>query len=217
MALPSWNHQIVGQGLAWLTGAFKSQPNIRAWLAAYMQELQEIEDATWGVLTMRFLATAELLSPPATNGVLDVIGALVGQTRVGLDDADYQTLIFLRIAVNRATGTPADWANIASILLRAGAGGPVSYYEGSASFFFGVWDLPQGPYPTPDLNPNLIGSTISNAVDNGIYAVFAYSTWPDGNDFEWADANNLSTTGQGTFGDSVAGVVGGLLVSGEAI
>ena len=44
--------------------------------------------------------------------------------------------------------------------------------------------------------------------------VFAYTTWPDGNDFEWCDDLNPSTTGQGTFGDDIGGLVGGLLVAG---
>jgi hypothetical protein len=222
VSLPLWNHRIVAQSLAWLTGGFQ-QPNIRAWLAAIAQEMQEIEDATWGVLTMRFLATVELFPPvgsgppPNSNDTLDVIGALVGQPRSGLDDADYQTLIFLRIAVNRAIGRVGDWAGFAKILLRAGAGGPVSYYEAMAGLFFGVWNLPQGPYPTADINPNIVAQALAQAVPNGVNGIFAYSTWPDGDDFEWCDVNNVATTGQGGWGDSVAGQVGGLLVSGIGI
>jgi hypothetical protein len=216
MAIPAWNQMIVAQGLAWLTGQFQ-QPNIRAWLAACLQPLQTLEDAAQQVLTVRFLATAQLFELPETNSVLDVIGALVGQPRDGLDDADYQTLIYLRIAVNRATGVVADWAGFAKILLRAGAGGPVSYYEALAGLFFGVWDLPQGPWPTQDINPNLVGQLLAKAVPNGVNGIFAYTTWKDGGDFEWCDANNQSTTGQAGWGDSVAGQVGGLLVSCVAI
>lgn len=224
MALPSYNQQIVAQGLARLTGVYGTSPNIRAWLAAYLGELQAIEDATQGVLTMRFLSTATVwpstpVNPgdPTSNIVFDTIGALVGQARAGLDDADYRSLIYLRVAVNRATGRTTDWANFATILLRAGAGGPISYYDGAgkgAAFFFGVWDI---PYPTVDLNPNVVSAMLSVAVPNGVYGVFAFTTWADGNDFEWCDVNNESTTGEGTWGDSVVGAVGGLLVSGYAI
>jgi hypothetical protein len=209
VAVPSQNSRIVDQGLAWLTGGFRSQPNIRAWLATLLQPWQDLEDATWEVLTQRFLATAIELDLPSTNNVFDVIGALVGQPRDGQDDSDYKASIYLRIAVNRSTGRTTDWANFAAILLGAGAGGPVSYYEGRASMFFGVWD--------ENLNPVVIAQSLARAVPNGVYGVYAYSVWPDGNDFMFADANNLTTTGQGTFGDSVAGVVGGLLVSGVAL
>lgn len=209
MTTPIHNTQIVAQGLARLTSAFTTQPAIRAWLAVCLQPWQDLEDAAFQVLTMRFLATATTYSLPATNVAFDTIGALVGQPRSGLSDSDYKSIIYLRIAVNRSTGRTTDWSNFGAILLRAGAGGPVSFYEAMAGLFFGVWD--------ENLNPQLVAQTLAQAVPSGVYGIFAYSTWPDGNDFEWADVNNPSTTGQGTFGDSVAGLVGGLLVSGQAI
>jgi hypothetical protein len=67
------------------------------------------------------------------------------------------------------------------------------------------------------LNPHLIATILAGAVPLGVYAVFAYSTWADGNDVEFCDCNNVAITGQGALGDSVAGLVGGLLVTGEAI
>lgn len=209
MTTPIQNTQIVAQGLARLTSAFITKPNVRAWLSVLLRPWQDIENATWQVLTMRFLATATVYSLPATNSVFDTIGALVGQPRSGLSDSDYKSIIYLRIAVNRSTGRTTDWSNFGAILLRAGAGGPVSYFESMAGLFFGVWN--------ENLNPVLIAQTLARAVPNGVYGVYAFSTWADGNDFEWADANNLTTTGEGTFGDSVAGAVGGLLVSGTAI
>ena len=63
------------------------------------------------------------------------------------------------------------------------------------------------------LNPNIVAAVIKGAKGNGIGSSLGYTVWPDGNDFEFCDVNNVSTTGQGTFGDSVAGLVGGVLVS----
>ena len=37
MAVPRYNQNILGQCLSWLTDGFRSQPNIRAWLAIYAQ------------------------------------------------------------------------------------------------------------------------------------------------------------------------------------
>ena len=225
MPFPRYNPQIVGQGLAWLTGAFQNQPNVRAWLAACLGEVQALEDMYWGmnpgvgglgVLVSRFLATAPLYTLPETNAFLDVVGELVGQPRTGLADAQYLTTLYLRIATNHSEGKTTDWSNFASILLRAGATGPVQYYDAStasqgASFYWFV-GAQQG-VPAPSLVANILDA----AVPNGVRGVFGYSTWPDGNDFEWADYNAQATSGQGTYGDAVGGLVGGLLVTCEEL
>lgn len=167
---------------------------------------------TTGTLTVPYFGptnAATTIAPLLGNIVFDELGALVGQPRYAMSDHDYKAMIYLRAAVNRATGRTPDWSKFGSILLQ-NAGGPVSYYRGGdASFFFGVWDL--------ELNPQIVAQALSAAVPNGVYGLFGYSTWADGNDFEWCDVNNVSSTGQGTWGDSVAGVVGGLLVSGASI
>jgi hypothetical protein len=238
MPVPVYNQQIVAQGVARLTGAFRNQPNCAAWTAVLLQPWQDLEDATWSVLTGRLLATAPRYDPPQTNPVFDSIGALVGQQRLGLSDTEYVVAIYLRIAVNRATGAVGDWAKFAKILLRSGATGGVQYYSatpgavvppppifvfhpllgpappqgsnGAAFYWFvgGMGDLPE---------PAIVSQILGDAVPAGVYGCFGYSVWPDGNDFEFCDAENTTTTGQGALGDAVAGEVGGLLVSGIAL
>jgi hypothetical protein len=158
--------------------------------------------APFGGTTSLFVSATQ----PLTNANMDVVGNLVGQQRLNQNDLNFLSVITLRIAINRSFGAVSNWSDFAGILLKTSSA--VSYYEsGDASFFFGVWDM--------TLNPVIIAEVLATAVPNGVGPnIFAYSIWPDGNDFEWADVNNLSTTGQGTFGDSVAGLVGGLLVSG---
>lgn len=205
MTVPSKNTQIVAQGLARLTSAFITQPNVRAMLAVYLQPFQDIENALGAVLVGRFLSTAPVYTLPQTNSVFDAIGALVGQQRFGLSDADYKSILYLRVAVNRATGATPDWSKFGAILLQT-AGGPVSYYDGGdAAFFFGVWDM--------ELNPTIVSQTLSGAVPNGVYGLFAYSTWPDGNDFEWGSVYD-GTAGQAGWSSFYQPSVGGLLVAG---
>ena len=204
--IPSYNNQVVGQALARLSGAFITQPTIRAWLMVVMQPWQDLEDATWGVLTLRFLATAAVLTLPATNSVFDSIGALVGVTRAGtiLSDLVMKALIYLRIAVNRCKGQIVDWSRFAQILAPY-VGGPVMYLDGQAGVYFGLWNL--------QLPPNAVGQELARAPGNGIYGELAYSTWPDGEDFGFTSVYDASA-GQAGYGSVYTTGVGGLQVAG---
>lgn len=225
MPLPRYNSQVVAQGLARLTSAYVTQPNVRAWLAVLLQPWQDLEDATWQVLTMRLLATATVYALPQTNVVFDSIGALVGQPRQGLADADYKSLIYLRVAVNRATGRTTDWAKFATILLRFSAG-PVAYLDGypnaampdvtpqsggDASFYLAVYSL--------GLSPPLIAGILAAAVPNGMRGTLVYTTWPFAPDAAGAPGANGdlmcgsvydATAGNGSLGSVYTTAAGGL-------
>lgn len=168
--IPRLNPHVIGQGLARLTDQFVRQPNIRAWLAAFLQECQALENATWQVYTMRALATATVQTLPLTNVVFDVIGDIVGQPREGLSDLDYKSLIYLRIAVNRAIGAVTDWSRFGAILLRAGTT-TIGFYGDQSGTLFCAGNLP--------LNGTIVGGVLSQAVPNGQHGVFSYTTWPD--------------------------------------
>jgi hypothetical protein len=207
---PTEDTNIVTEGLGYLTGPYPSQPTIVGFVKSFLQQKQAIETALFPALAARSLLTATLYTFPLVNNVLDVIGRIIGRGRNGLDDHDYQAVLILQVAVNRSAGRIEDWSNLAAILLQA-SGGPVEYTEGLADFYLFVGDM--------TLNPNIVAQVLAGAVGNGIGAGFGYSVWPDGNDFEFCDLNNPSTTGQGPFGDWVSGQsgVGGLLVSGAEI
>ena len=210
---PIYNNQIVAQGLARLTSSFITQPNVRAILAVYLQPWQDLEDATWGVLTGRFLATATVYSPtapsgPTSNVVFDILGALIGQARGGLSDADLKALIYLRVAVNRATGRETDWSRFAQILAPFCDDTPV-YYGDAAGIYFGCWNI----FPLASPNPaNSVAQALARAVPNGVAAELAYSTWEDGNDLEFTSIYG-GASGQGGWGSVYAPTVGGLLVA----
>ena len=207
MSAPVLDTVIVARGLSRLTGAFANQPNIRAWLTVILQPFQDIENAAFGVLGARTLATATLKTLPATNPVLDSLGALVGQARDGLSDGDYQATIYLRIAVDRSRARVSDWSTFAAILLRT-CPGPVAFLDDGGAIYFGVWNMA--------LNANVVAAMLSSAPGNGVGGTFAYSTWPDGDDFGFGDVSD-ATAGQAGYGDTVDTTAGGLLVSGAMI
>jgi hypothetical protein len=211
--IPTYNNQIVGQGLARLTSAFITKPNVRAMLAVYLQPWQDLEDATWGVLTGRFLASAPVYQLPQTNFVFDVLGALIGEARGSLSDAQLKALIYLRVAVNRSTGRVTDWSRFAQILAPFCDDVPYFLDDAAATaeqavMYFGCWNL--------QLPPNTVAQTLARAMANGVYGHFHYSTWPDGNDFEFGSRYD-GTAGQGTWGSRYDPTVGGLWVAGAAL
>lgn len=89
---------LVEQGLDRLLEQYARKPRLRALIAAFLEQVQEIEDATFDVMTSRLVDVA-------VNAQLDLLGKLVGETRDGRDDDGYRVAITARIAVNRSCGT----------------------------------------------------------------------------------------------------------------
>lgn len=214
MPEPTQNTDLAGEAVGFLTDPYRHDPGASNLTRALATAFQDLENAAFVSLAQRRLATAELLTLPATNFTLDILGRLVGQQRADspdISDATFQALIYLRIAVNRSGARAIDKSRFAAILLRTSGGG-IIYTDavGAPASYFFVGDM--------TLPPTAVASILGQARGNGIGPnTFAYSTWPDGNDFEFADASSLSTTGQGAFGDAIGGAVGGLLVSGASI
>ncbi len=83
-----------------------ASPNLNALLAVFLRQLQKAEDALAQVILVRFLGFAEGVN-------LDAIGRLVGEPRLGKNDADFRKAIRLRIYINGSSGRPEDLIAIA--------------------------------------------------------------------------------------------------------
>ena len=99
---------------------YLEKPRLFALLASYTDEIQELEDAIWGVRIGRFLDSAE-------GAQLDVIGKLVGEPRNDRPDNVYKILIAGKIRVNWSHGHPDDV--IAVVRLVQGAENTHRYYD----------------------------------------------------------------------------------------
>jgi hypothetical protein len=92
-------------GIARLTERMR-KPRISALLASWLAEVQEVERASWDLLTKRSPATAE-------GVVLDILGKIVGQPRLSLTDELYRIWISGRILVNASSGRASQLLAIA--------------------------------------------------------------------------------------------------------
>jgi hypothetical protein len=100
----------VERGLARLPSQFRDKPKLKAFLTVLMTPAQPLEDALWQLLTERDIDTA-------VGDQLDQIGVIVNQPRLGNDDDTYRRFLYVRIAINRSSGTPEELIRIAKLAL----------------------------------------------------------------------------------------------------
>jgi hypothetical protein len=82
---------------ATMLSQWQDKPKIMALVRILTSRVQELDDTAWDLYTKRGVDTAE-------GAQLDILGEIVGQLRLGLDDDDYRRLIRVRILANRAGG-----------------------------------------------------------------------------------------------------------------
>lgn len=95
----SKNDNNVAEGLANLIEQFSDKENIRQYLTAFLNQVQDLEDVLNEVLTL----TDEINA--AFGQQLDNLGSIVGENRNGKSDAQYRTSISARIQLNSSEGT----------------------------------------------------------------------------------------------------------------
>lgn len=91
----------VEAGLALLIDHYKEKPVLEAYIRSFLSRIQELEDAIRDVIVGRLLDTA-------TGAQLDILGAIVGQSRTSEDDDLFRARIRTRILANRSRGNPID-------------------------------------------------------------------------------------------------------------
>ena len=77
---------------------FKGKANFAALLTVFMSAIQDLENAAEDVYELRFIDSA-------TSAQLDVLGAIVGEARAGLSDADYLIRVRVKVLINLSSGT----------------------------------------------------------------------------------------------------------------
>lgn len=102
----------VEEGLDNLIEQFKDKPKIRALATAYLDQIQDLENAFSDLLT-------ETTIDDSVGIHLDNIGSIVGEPRAGRDDVQYRTAIKARIQLNTSGGTLEDVVALAIAVANA--------------------------------------------------------------------------------------------------
>jgi hypothetical protein len=80
---------------------WRTKPAFIAWLRCYAEEAQELEEALWDAMVLRF-------PDYAFGSTLDMLGRIVGVGRDGRGDARYRARIKAQIRINQSFGTATD-------------------------------------------------------------------------------------------------------------
>ncbi len=178
----------VTEALAHLITQFKGKPKIASFLTSFVNQIQDFEDAAFGVLLDRWIDSAIGLQ-------LDGVGAIVGEEREGRTDEPYRVAIKSRIQINFSSGTPED------VLLAV------------ANFWSGTYEMTElfpatfvvrlveqwidGVAPAPEDFTAMLNQV--NAA--GVKAYFQHSAWSDDDTFRFADGDTLQADASRGFGD----------------
>ncbi len=152
---------------------FKTQANFKGLAEIFGAKIQELEAALFQLFTLRGVNTA-------FGAQLDLLGAIVGVVRGGLDDTDYSTAIRAEILLNISSGTIQQ---LLSLMYAAFPGYVFTLHESyPADFTIEVHSVPT--------NPAQMGALVHTAKPAGVGGYLVYSIVPLGNTFTYCDSND---------------------------
>ncbi len=102
----AWIASHCADGKSLLLAQFRGKPRLEAVLCALLRGVQELDDATWQVLTETWLDTA-------VGVQLETLGDIVDLPRRGWSDEVYRTLLRAQVLVLRSSGT---WPELLRVL-----------------------------------------------------------------------------------------------------
>lgn len=213
----------VAAGIARLPWRWRDKPHMIAMLTIFLKRYNDLEQAYQDLLLLRSLQTANADIPDSTTGAqLDRLGALVGQRRNGLINADYRRYISARIAANNSNGRIEDLIRVASLILNDTAAIVVVSTEAIATAVIEIAGV-----PIDDSLANILVEFLRVAVADGpSFLQITHPTDP-GHTFTMGDALSPGSDVDTGFGDATevgqpalapyhtAGVTGGQLSDGR--
>jgi hypothetical protein len=189
----------VTDGLKRLLWQFRDQPNIRAIVQSYLEEIQELEDVLYSLIVERYVQTA-------VGVQLDGIGRVVGEPRQNRTDTDYRVAVIGRIARNKAHSRIEDILALFLLLLPTHT---FELIEGITAEF--ILRIVEALVPTTHPSPEVLAAQLHDAKGGGIHVTLIWSEYPESNTFTTADGSVLQAdTLRGT-ADAPPSTIGGYL------
>ncbi len=188
---------ITSEALANLIEFFKNKPKIAAFISAFVDQSQDVEDGSFEVLLDTIIETA-------VGVQLDGIGVIVGRARGGLSDDLYRVRLQAQILLNKSSGLLDEILTIIALLEAAPITNVIEKYP--AGFVIEILDI-QG-------SPAQLAAIIAEARSAAVNGHLHYSLSPAAELFTFASgdvpeadtskgfANDAGTTG-GKYADAL--------------
>lgn len=155
---------------------FKNDPSWNLWVTLLARQAQDIEDATQSMFLALDIANG-------SGAILDSIGGIVGQPRLGASDPIYQLYLAARVLANESTGTPEQIYTILGTLFA----GALSVYKPGGVKAYAVQLV------TPSLvraQALIAAEFIQDVDDVGARAIFEWTEAPAGETFTFDQGAN---------------------------
>lgn len=180
-----------------LAQQFRGNVQVEALVRAFVNRIQELENLTIDVLN-------SLDIDAAVGQQLDLIGAIIGESRQGREDAEYRLYIRARIRLNIGSGTGPDIIDILTFVLAGRSAELRQYYP--ASFVVELHGA------TTDEDAAEASAILISATAAGVGSQLIFSEEDDATSFFWAsgDSEESSST-QGWSTDADDDAEGGVL------
>lgn len=180
--------------LALLLTQFQDKPRLAAVLCAFVDPVQETEDAAWQLLAERDLDTA-------VDAQLDMLGRLVGEAREGRTDTEYRPFVRARVLINRSNGLPEEILTIVRVVV----GDAVELHlreHFPAAFIVEV----VGAIP---FTPATLLRLLVEAKAAGVRVLLEYSFLPEDETFAFASGSTVELDAARGFGSTLDPTIGG--------
>ena len=196
----SYSTSHVEEGKAMLLEQFRDKPRLAALLGVFLGQVQAAESALWQLFSERTVDTAAGVQ-------LDNLGTIVGETRQGLSDADYRTLIRGRIAANKSMGREGDLRDVVFACLGSDSSSVISRTWPPAEVETEVAE------PLTNINPYTMGRLLKIATAACVRIVLRWQAQAETSTFGISDLYSVSEINQASegFGWSGDASLGGAL------
>lgn len=180
----------------------KNKPRIEAFLRAFVDQIQSLEDLAWDVLTKSWTIEVDG-NGPAEGAQLDIIGEIVGQPRNDQNDETYLKFIKAKIVVNSSDGKTETLFQLLKEIGYENAIGSYEFYPAHLALY-----TDESPFP---IEANMMAQLAKSA---GVRFTLLYSSYDSSNLFKMSSQNDNDETDNGicygsvyqpTFGGRLSG------------
>jgi len=190
MSIPGFITTHISDAEERLLQQFKEKPNFKALLDAFHAQIQELENTFNDLYVQRVINAA-------SGKVLDDMGTIVGQSRIGFDDTRYRSLLLAKVGENTSQADPEKVIQVVKLLAVANLAQIQEWYPAGYGLYF-----------SNTIPPNLInffyerldrvdpaGVRLEALISFHETDAFAFAG-PAGSGEGFGDSNNLSLGGQ---------------------